>query len=103
VKGLGVTGKWIQDVLGPTSQVPNQVRLRSCQVFGDQFTDFMQSAFSRRLSEHGFNFYSMFVVDLLHEFELGVWKAVFTHLLRVLHAEGQDTIQTMNARQAELD
>jgi hypothetical protein len=41
----------------------------------------MQSAFSTRLSPHGFNFYSMFVVDLLHEFELGVWKAVFTHLL----------------------
>ena len=28
----------------------------------------------------------MMVVDLLHEFELGVWKALFTHLIRVLHA-----------------
>ena len=26
----------------------------------------------------------MLVVDLLHEFELGVWKAVFTHLLQML-------------------
>lgn len=26
----------------------------------------------------------MLVVDLLHEFELGVWKAVFIHLLRIL-------------------
>lgn len=26
----------------------------------------------------------MLVVDLLHEFELGVWKAVFTHLLRIV-------------------
>lgn len=26
----------------------------------------------------------MLVVDLLHEFELGVWKAVFVHLLRMV-------------------
>ena len=26
------------------------------------------------------------VVDLLHEFELGVWKALLTHLIRILHA-----------------
>ena len=28
----------------------------------------------------------MMVVDLLHEFELGVWKALLTHLIRILHA-----------------
>ena len=28
----------------------------------------------------------MLVVDLMHEFELGVWKATFKHLLRILHA-----------------
>jgi hypothetical protein len=28
----------------------------------------------------------MLVVDLLHEFELGVWKSLFTHLIRILHA-----------------
>ena len=28
----------------------------------------------------------MLVVDLLHEFELGVWKGLFTHLIRILHA-----------------
>jgi len=30
----------------------------------------------------------MLVVDLMHEFELGVWKALFTHLIRILHAAG---------------
>jgi hypothetical protein len=30
----------------------------------------------------------MLVVDLLHEFELGVWKAVFLHLIRILYAAG---------------
>lgn len=34
----------------------------------------------------------------MHEFELGVWKAVFTHLLRILHAYGNDTIPTLNSR-----
>ena len=29
----------------------------------------------------------MLVVDVLHEFELGVWKALFTHLIRILYAE----------------
>ena len=28
----------------------------------------------------------MLVVDLLHEFGLGVWKALFTHLIRILYA-----------------
>ncbi|KIJ97621.1 hypothetical protein K443DRAFT_133777 [Laccaria amethystina LaAM-08-1] len=39
------------------------------------------NAFSKRLSKFGFNFHSMLAPDLLHEFELGVWKAVFTHLV----------------------
>lgn len=40
----------------------------------------------------------MFVPDLLHEFELGVWKAVFTHLLRMLYTLGENKIQTLNSR-----
>ena len=28
----------------------------------------------------------MLVVDLMHKFELGIWKALFTHLLRILSA-----------------
>ena len=43
-----------------------------------------QNAFSEKLSPFGFNMFSMMVVDLLHEVEIGVWKAVFIHLLRLL-------------------
>ena len=32
----------------------------------------VQNAFSTCLLEHGFNFYPMLIVNLLHEFELGV-------------------------------
>lgn len=40
----------------------------------------------------------MFVVDMLHEFELGVWKAIFTHLLRLLYAQGGNGIMKLNER-----
>ena len=43
-----------------------------------------KNTFSDKLSAFGFNLFAMLVVDLLHEFELGVWKAVFTHLLHIL-------------------
>ena len=50
----------------------------------------MQNAFVERLGP-GFNPSNMLVVDLLHEFELGVWKALFTHLIRLLYAAGNGT------------
>ena len=40
----------------------------------------------------------MFVPDLLHEFELGVWKAVFSHLVRILYSCSGDKIQILNTR-----
>ncbi|KAF9230896.1 hypothetical protein BU15DRAFT_68802 [Melanogaster broomeanus] len=42
------------------------------------------SAFSNCLHHMGFDHFVMLVVDLLHEFELGVWKAVLIHLLRIV-------------------
>jgi hypothetical protein len=33
-----------------------------------------------------FNVFAILVVDLLHEFEIGVWKAIFTHLLRMVES-----------------
>ena len=40
----------------------------------------------------------MLVVDLLHEFELGVWKAIFIHLLRILETLKQLQISEMDKR-----
>ena len=42
----------------------------------------------------------MLVVDLLHEFELGVWKSLFIELVRLLYAAGKDGSETLVA---ELD
>lgn len=40
----------------------------------------------------------MLVVDLMHEFELGVWKAVFVHLVRMLYTLGKDAVNKFNQR-----
>ncbi|KAJ7067227.1 hypothetical protein C8F01DRAFT_1365364 [Mycena amicta] len=42
--------------------------------------------------------YRMLVPDLMHEFELGVWIAVFIHLIRILFAHGGDAITNLNLR-----
>ncbi|KIJ57659.1 hypothetical protein HYDPIDRAFT_103996, partial [Hydnomerulius pinastri MD-312] len=57
-----------------------------------------RNAFSECLSDEAFNFFLLFIVDLLHEFELGVWKAIFTHLMRILHAAAGTIVQELNWR-----
>ncbi|KAI0694638.1 hypothetical protein C8T65DRAFT_584885 [Cerioporus squamosus] len=56
------------------------------------------SAFASKLAQFGLNIYAILVPDLMHEFELGVWKAVFTHLVRVLIAASGDRIQQLDER-----
>ncbi|KZV87861.1 hypothetical protein EXIGLDRAFT_571190, partial [Exidia glandulosa HHB12029] len=61
------------------------------------------NAFSERLGSLLFDFFRMLVVDLLHEFEIGVWKAIFIHMLRILQAEGgEDLLAELNQRFREL-
>ena len=38
----------------------------------------------------------MLTVDILHEFELGIFKLVFRHLLRLLHAINPDMVVVLN-------
>ena len=57
--------------------------------FRDSFPDF---------SEHGVNVYDLFPPDLMHEFELGVWKGTFAHLLRLLAAQGSSALAEFNRR-----
>ena len=46
--------------------------------------NYKQNAFLESLSPTPFDLFRMLVIDLLHEFELGVCKAIFAHLLRLL-------------------
>jgi hypothetical protein len=40
----------------------------------------------------------MLVVDLMHEFELGVWKALFIHLIRILQAADKTLVDELDRR-----
>ena len=48
-----------------------------------------QNTFSDKLSSLNFNMFEILVVDLMHKVELGVWKAVFIHLLRLLDCKNE--------------
>ncbi|KAI0730517.1 hypothetical protein C8Q76DRAFT_613877 [Earliella scabrosa] len=79
-KGYSLAGDCIKDLLKEQSLTP------------------IQNAFSIRLSEHGLNSYQILAPDLMHEFELGVWKKVFEHLIRLIQAQGDDKIKEFNRR-----
>jgi hypothetical protein len=46
---------------------------------------FSQNSFVEKLGPFGFDTFRMLVVDFMHECELGTWKAVFIHLIRLCH------------------
>nr|GAT49693.1 predicted protein [Mycena chlorophos] len=56
------------------------------------------NAFSDRLSRFNFNPFKMLVPDFMHEFELGVFKAFFTHLLRVFQVYSHNCIVQLDYR-----
>jgi hypothetical protein len=58
----------------------------------------VQNAFSGKLAPLGFNLYDMLVIDLMHEFELGVWKALFIHLLWILEAVDKSKVNELDCR-----
>ncbi|PIL31002.1 hypothetical protein GSI_05695 [Ganoderma sinense ZZ0214-1] len=58
----------------------------------------IQSTFSTHFFQHGINFYNTLAPDLMHEFELSVWKGVFTHLMHMLTAKGADVVEEFNSQ-----
>ncbi|KAF7372464.1 C2H2-type domain-containing protein [Mycena venus] len=80
---FAVTSDWVENILKEYSLVPTV------------------NAFSELLRPYGAEMFPILVVDLLHEFELGVWKAVFTHIIRVLYAipeRGTEAVIEFNRR-----
>ncbi|KAJ2924212.1 hypothetical protein H1R20_g12890, partial [Candolleomyces eurysporus] len=70
-KGKGIKSVFIEQYLKESSSVPTV------------------NAFVDRLGRN-FDLTRMLAPDLMHELELGVWKALFTHLVRVLYAAASD-------------
>ncbi|KIM42576.1 hypothetical protein M413DRAFT_408453 [Hebeloma cylindrosporum] len=83
-KGYVVNSTYVDDLLKADSLVPTEA-------------SFM-NAFSERLHKFGLDFFDLIVVDLMHELELGIWKALILHLIRILHSQGQNVVHEFNAR-----
>ncbi|KAF5389068.1 hypothetical protein D9757_004995 [Collybiopsis confluens] len=79
-KGYSVSSKAVENLLGDYSWTSTR------------------NTFSTLFYEFGFNFYNIIVSDVLHEIELGVWKAVLTHLIRILTSVGSLSLEEMNQR-----
>ncbi|KAF8585299.1 hypothetical protein K439DRAFT_1646644 [Ramaria rubella] len=74
-------------------------KTRSCEETRAQHADVsLACQFIYQKNSYKFSKYMMFVVDLMHEFELGVWKAVFIHLIWLLYELGSDRVNELNLR-----
>lgn len=64
---------------------------------------FLQNAFSVLKQYHAtFSVFDLLVPDLLHELEIGVWKAFLVHALRLIHAHDPRLVDELNRRQVIL-
>ena len=82
-KNYAVDSAAIQRLLKEKSLVPTVVGIYS-HFFDNDAIVIPQNAFSARLAAFGLNQFSLFVVDLMHEVEIGIWRALLIHLLRIL-------------------
>ena len=55
------------------------------------------------LSPMGFSIFSSLMVDILHEFDLGILKSELKHLLQILYAVDPSRIHVVNNRYVMLD
>lgn len=42
--------------------------------------------------------FDLMAVDLMHEVELGVWRQLLEHLIRILHSKGSASVQEFDSR-----
>ena len=96
-EGLAITSKSVTQTLDNHSMVATRVSLLNRD--RGLLTRY-QNAFSEKLSLVNQNYHSIFVVDQLHEVELGIWKSLLTHLIRMLYAspEGKERVAELDSR-----
>ena len=58
-----------------------------------------KNTFAERLSPFSFDIFSSLVVDLMHEFELGILKSILKHLIRILYVLDPGLVIVLNERQ----
>jgi hypothetical protein len=57
-----------------------------------------QDAFSTLLGDLGLDVFRLLVPDILHEFGVGIWKAVFTHLIRMFQSINEELVYELDQR-----
>lgn len=57
-----------------------------------------QNAFTERLGGLDFDIFDALVVDFMHETELGDFKSLIKHLVRILNSLGSDVVNEFNER-----
>ncbi|KAG0698052.1 hypothetical protein DFH29DRAFT_1003197 [Suillus ampliporus] len=62
------------------------------------------NVFAQKLGRFGFDPFRMLVIDFMHECELGTWKGLFSHLVRLLYAlpNGTEVVIVMDLDSASL-
>jgi hypothetical protein len=88
----------IEALLKDQSLVPSMVRYSYFVARWVQLKSFPQNAFSDRLERLGFDLYKIFVPDIMHDFELGGWRMLYTHLLRILQSINQSRLGELDRR-----
>ena len=98
-KKYRINGAAIEDLLKDQSLVPTSVCMSLAYLHHiGQLSKTSQNAFSDRLAPLGVNFFSIFVPDLMHDFELGEWRSLFIHLLRILDAADKNLLVELDRR-----
>ena len=94
--GTRIYANAVNDILKEESLVPTTVgHFTICTT--EYLTGF-QNSFHTTFADFNLNVFSLFVVDLMHEYELGVFKDFLIHLLRILHSCGAETIAKFDRR-----
>lgn len=95
-EGYTVDSTRLDGMLKARSLVPTHVRHLLCSAY--YISNYIQNAFSNRLRLLGFNYFDMLVIDLMHEVELGVWKNLFVHLLRIIASVNPNLLHEVDRR-----
>jgi hypothetical protein len=92
-RNLAMNSAYVERLLKPESLVPTAV---SSHLHHEKHNSILsQNAFSDRLGKF-LNLFSMFVVDFLHDVEIGSWRALLIHLLRILNAVDENLVHELD-------
>lgn len=94
-KGYKVSGTRVDRLLGGASRAPNTVCAAATPTTWNANCR-LKNAFMNCLP--GLDIYQLLTVDLLHEVELGVWKALFTHIIRILSTHSPEAVSELDRR-----